>query len=81
MLGSNLTFTIKFLIGFMRTLIPKQLNPKRRHSRGRGNPISSSLPRHGARIRNKSTKKGEKEKTKPRADCKLAKKYRTRRTI
>ena len=59
----------------MRTLIPKQLNPRRRHSRGRGNPISSSLPRHGARIRNKSTKKmGKTTKTKPRADCELAKK-------
>ena len=60
----------------MRTLIPKQLNPRRRHNRGRGNPISSSLPRHGARIRNKSTekKKGKTTKTKPRADCKLAKK-------
>ena len=59
----------------MHTLIPKQLNPRRRHSRGRGNPISSSLPRHGARIRNKSTKKmGKTTKTKPRLDCKLAKK-------
>ena len=45
----------------MRMLIPKQLNPRKRHSRGRGNPISSSLPRHGARIRNKSTEK-KKEK-------------------
>ena len=74
MLNPNLTFTIKFLIGLTHTLIPKQLNPRRRHSRGRGNPISSSLPRHGARIRNKSTKKMRKTtKTKPRADYKLAK--------
>ena len=58
-------------------LVPKQLNPRRRHRRGRGNPISSSLPRHGARIRNKSTqqKNGKKkQKTKPRVDCKLAQK-------
>ena len=56
-------------------LIPKQLNPRRRHSRGRGNPISSSLPRHGARIRNKSTTTmGKTTTAKPRADCKLAKK-------
>ena len=56
-------------------LVPKQLNPRRRHRRGRGNPISSSLPRHGARIRNKSTqqkmgkrnkKKKKKTKTKGR---------------
>ena len=78
MLSPNLTFTIKFLISLtlMLTLILKQLNPRRRHRRGRGNPISSSLPRHGARIRNKSTEKkmGKTTKTKPRADCKLAKK-------
>ena len=53
----------------MRTLVPKQLNPRRRHRRGRGNPISSSLPRHGARIRTKSTQqigKRNKNKTKDR---------------
>ena len=32
-------------------LVPKQLNPRRRHRRGRGNPISSSFSRHGARIK------------------------------
>ena len=54
----------------------KQLNPKGRHRRDRGNPISSSLPRHGARIRTKSTQQKEKKKqnTKPIADCKLAQK-------
>ena len=54
-------------------LVPKQSNPRRRHKRGRGNPISSSLPRHGARIRNKSTqqKKWEKEtKTKTKTKTK-----------
>ena len=40
---------------------------------GRGNPISFSLPRHGARIRTKSTQQIEKkQKTKPSADYKLA---------
>ena len=76
--------TIKFLISLTTTLVSKQLNPRRRHRRGRGNPISSSLPRHGARIRTKSTQqKREKETTtKPRTDYKLApKKYRTKRTI
>ena len=58
-------------------LIPKQLNPRGRHSRGRGNPISSSLPRHNARIKDQehTAKTQEKEtKTKLRADCKLAQK-------
>ena len=32
-------------------IVPKQLNPRRRHKKGRGNPISSSFPRHGARIK------------------------------
>ena len=55
-------------------LVPKQLNPKRRHKKGRGNPISTSLPRHGARIKD--------QETKPRADYKLAQqKYKIRRTI
>ena len=40
------------------------------------NPISSSFPRRGARIRTKNTQQIEREKkTKPRADCKLAQKY------
>ena len=58
-------------------LVPKQLNPRRRHRKGRGNPISSSLPKHSTRIKDQehTTKKQEKEtKTKPRADCKLAQK-------
>ena len=70
-------FTIKFLISLTQTLVPKQLNLIRRHRKGRGNPISSSLPRHGARIRNKSTQqknRKKKQKQKLRADCKLAQK-------
>ena len=57
-------------------LIPKQLNPRRRQKRGRGNPISSSFPRHSARNKDQEhTEKKEKEtKTKPRADYKLAQK-------
>ena len=52
------------------------MNPRRRHKRGRGNPISSSLLRHGARIKDQEhTAKYEKEtKTKSRADYKLAQK-------
>ena len=47
-------------------LIPKQLNPKRRHRRGRGNPISSSFPRHGARMKDQehTAKKGKRNKSK-----------------
>ena len=76
MLSPNLTLTIKFLKSLTRTLVPKQLNSRRRHRRGRGNPISSSLPRHGDRNKDQEhTAKREKEtKTKPRADCKLAQK-------
>ena len=56
-------------------VVLKKLNPKGRHRRSRGNPISSSLPRHGARIRTKNTQQIEREKkTKPMADCKLAQK-------
>ena len=62
--------TIKFLKSLTRTLVPKQLNPRMRHRRGRGNPISSSLPWHGARKRNKSPQqkigKRNKNKTKGR---------------
>ena len=58
----------------MTTVVLKKLNPRGRHRKGRGNPISSSLPRHGARKRTKSTQQIEKkkQKTKPRADYKLA---------
>ena len=45
-------------------LVPKQLNPRGRHRRGKGNPISSSLPRHDARIRTKSTQQIEKRNKK-----------------
>ena len=76
MLSPNLTLTIKFLKSLTRMLVPKQLNPKRRHRGGRGNPISSSFPRHNVRIKDQEhTAKREKEtKTKPRANCKLAQK-------
>ena len=47
-------------------LVPKQLNPRRRHRRGRENPISSSLPRHGARIKDQehTAKIGKRNKNK-----------------
>ena len=74
-LSPNLTFTIQFLKSLSPPVVLKKLNPRGRHKWSRENPISSSFPRHGARIRNKSTEKmGKTTKTKPRADCKLAKK-------
>ena len=55
-------------------LVPKKLNPRRRHRRGRGNPISSIFPRHSARIKDQehTAKKERVTKTKPKADYKLA---------
>ena len=70
--------TVQFLKSFTTTVVLKKLTPKGRHIRSRGNPISSSFPRHDARIRTKNTQQIERErkkKTKPRADCKLAQKY------
>ena len=68
---------VQFLKSFTTTVVLKKLTPKGRHIRSRGNPISTSFPRHGARIRTKNTANRErkKKKTKPRADCKLAQKY------
>ena len=64
----------------MTTVVLKKLTPRGRHRSSRGNSISSSLPKHGARIRTKNTQQNkERKKTKPKADCKLAqKKYRTK---
>ena len=60
-------------------VILKKLNPRGRHRKSRRNPISSSFPRYGARKRTKNTQQRErKKKTKPRADYKLAQKYRTK---
>ena len=73
--------TVQFLKSLTTTVFLKQLNPRGRHRMSRGNPIGSSLPRHDARIRTKSTQQKErrKKKKKPRANCKLAqKKYRTK---
>ena len=50
-------------------VIPKQLTPRERHKGKGGSPISSSLPRHGARIRTETQKQNQqnqKEKTKGR---------------
>ena len=58
-------------------VVLKKLNPRGRHRRSRGNSISFSLPRHGARIRTKSTQQNREKQKKnknPRADCKLAQK-------
>ena len=67
--------TVQFLKSLLTTVVLKKLNPRGRHRRSRGNPISSSLPRHGVRIRTKNTQqKKRKKKTKPKADCKLVQK-------
>ena len=47
-------------------VVLKELTPRGRHGRSRGNPISSSFPRHGARIRTKTQSKKKKQKTKGR---------------
>ena len=60
-------------------VVLKQLNHRGRHRGKGGSPISSSLPRHGARERTE-TQKQNKKKKKPRADCKLTqKKYRIKK--
>ena len=79
MLSPNLTLTVQFLKGLLATIILKKLTPRGRHRWSAGNPISSSLPRHGTRIRTKTQKiekkkKREKKKKKTMADCKLAQK-------
>ena len=48
----------------MTTVVLKKLTPRGRHRWSRGNPISSSFPRHGARIRTKTQSKKKKQKTK-----------------
>ena len=78
MLSPNLMLTVQFLKCLTTTVVLKKLNPRGRHRRSRRNPISSSLPRHGARKRTKSTQQIETKKTKPRADCKLAQKKWTK---
>ena len=69
MLSPDLMLIVQFLKGLSTTVVLKKLTPRGRHKWSRGNPISSSLPRHGARIRTKTQKK-----QKLRADCKLAQK-------
>ena len=69
MLSPNLTLTVQFLKNLSATVIPKQLTPRRRHRGKGGSPISSSLPRHGARIRTETQKQNQqkqKRKTKGR---------------
>ena len=65
----------------MTMVVLKQLNPRRRHRRGRGNLVSSSFPRNSARNKDqKHTIKKEKEtKTKPKANCKLTQKIQNKK--
>ena len=81
MLSPNLTLTVQFLKGLSATVILKKLTPRGRHRGKGGSPISSSLPRHGTRIRTKTqkiekNKKREKKKKKKKkmANFKLAQK-------
>ena len=72
-LRPDLTLTVQSVIGFSTLIILKQLNPSGRlRGSGRG-PMGSSFLRHGARIRtNTQSKRTKTQKSKPRADCKLA---------
>ena len=79
MLGPDLTLTVQFLKNLSATVIPKQLTPRGRNRGKGGSPISSSFPRHGARIRTETQKQNQqKQKEKPRADCKLVQKKKKR---
>ena len=61
----NLMLTVQFLKGLFATVVLKQLTPRGRHRGKGGSLISSSLPRHVARIRTK-TQSTKKTKTKGR---------------
>ena len=58
--------TVQFLKGLSAIVVLKQLTPRGRHRGSGGSPISSSLPRHGARERTETQKQNTKEKTKGR---------------
>ena len=73
MLSPDLMLIVQFLKGLSTTVVLKKLTPRGRHRWSGGNPVSSSLPRYGARIKTRTQSKKEK-KRKPRADCKLAQK-------
>ena len=45
-------------------VIPKQLTPRGRHRGKGGSPISSRLPKHGARLRTETQNKNNKNKKK-----------------
>ena len=80
MLSPDLTFTVQFLKGLSATIVLKRLAPRGRHRWSEGNPIRSSLPRHGARERTETQNRTKTKKEKLRADCKLAqKKYRIKK--
>ena len=72
--------TVQFLKGLSTTVVLKKLTPRGRHRWSGGNPISFSLPRHGARERTETQNRIKTRKEKPRVDCKLAqKKYRIKK--
>ena len=55
-------------------VVLRQLTPKGRHRGKGGSPISSSLPRHGARERIEKQKQNKKKTEKLRTNCKFAQK-------
>ena len=74
MLSPGLTLIVQFLKGLSATIVLKKLTPRGRHRWSGGNPISSSLPRHGARESIETQNRTKTKKEKPRADYKLAQK-------
>ena len=74
MLSPGLTLIVQFLKGLSATIVLKKLTPRGRHRWSRVNPISFSLPRHGARESTETQNKTKTKKEKPRADYKLAQK-------
>ena len=74
MLSPGLTLIVQFLKGLSATIVLKKLTPRGRHRWSGGNPISFSLPRHGARESTETQNKTKTKKEKPRADYKLAQK-------
>ena len=67
--------TVQGVIGFSTLIILKQLYSRWRLKGSGSGPMSSSFPRHGAKIRIKTqSERTKNHKPKPRADCKLAQK-------
>ena len=57
------------------------MTPRGRHRWSGGNPISSSLPRHGARESTETQNRTKTKKKQPKADCKLAQKKKKKKKL